>query len=206
MNKTGIEWCDYTWNPITGCSRVSDGCANCYAEAISKRFHMPWGRAYFHPERLSQPASVKKPSRVFVCSMSDIGHESVKREWLYYIYDAMRSAPQHQYILLTKRPNNLEYALIPKYSWVGVTVENQAAAWKWAWLSARWNGLGFVSVEPMLGPVSFDKFPNKPDWVIAGPETGSKARPFVHRWIENLSLESECFFDKRHDYLRREFP
>ena len=77
MNRTKIEWCDWTWNPIVGCSPASEGCANCYAAAIARRFGMPWGRPVFRPERLNEPQRVKKPGRIFVCSMSDIGHERV---------------------------------------------------------------------------------------------------------------------------------
>ena len=209
MNKTGIEWCDYTWNPIVGCSPASAGCDNCYAAAISKRFHLPWGSAHFMPERLGQPAKVKKPGRVFVCSMADIGHETVKSVWRDEIEEAMEAAPWHTYIVLTKRPGPWLRELPPS-CWVGVTIESEApevkARWQqllgWGWPHAP---VKFVSVEPMLGPVSF-RFAFKPDWVIAGPETGPKARPCDASWIDALAAESPCFFDKRATFTRREFP
>ncbi len=81
MNRTKIEWCDWTWNPIVGCSPASVGCANCYAAAIARRFGMPWGRPRFFSERLGEPSRVKKPGRIFVCSMSDVGHERVCPLW-----------------------------------------------------------------------------------------------------------------------------
>lgn len=207
MNKTKIEWCDYTWNPIVGCSPVSAGCANCYAAAISRRFGLPWGSAHFMPDRLDQPAAVRKPSRVFVCSMTDIGHETVKEDWRMRIWGAMDHAPQHTYIILTKRPDNLRYTAMPPRLWVGVTVEDLAALARWDALGHAWQGTTVVSVEPMLEPVSFASCDKVPDWVIAGPETGPKARPCDDAWIDALADESPCFFDKRKTgWTRREFP
>jgi protein gp37 len=211
MNKTKIPWCDWTWNPIVGCSPASEGCAHCYAAAISKRFHLPWGSAHFMPDRLDQPAKMRKPGRVFVCSMADLGHETVKPGWREEIYDAMMRAPWHTYIVLTKRPGPWLRQL-PCACWVNVTIENQAhinrwpLLWNWAWPGA----LKGVSVEPMLGPVTFSAWRGhcEPDWVIAGPETGPKARPCKADWIEALSKESPCFFDKRDvwEKTRREWP
>ena len=206
MNRTGIAWCRWTWNPIVGCSPTSSGCAHCYAAAMSRRFGLPWGTPHFLPDRLGQPAKVKKPGRVFVCSMSDIGHAAVKPEWRQAVYAAMEAAPWHQYILLTKRPEALDYDNIPRAAWVGVTVENQELVWRWDWLRDHWDGLGFVSVEPMLAPVTFSGCRPMPEWVIAGPETGAQARPCDPRWLSALAAESGCFFDKRDPYLRREFP
>ena len=207
MNKTGIPWADWTWNPIVGCSPASAGCQNCYAAAISKRFHLPWGSAHFIPERLNQPAKVKKPGRVFVCSMADIGHETVKPEWREAIADAMRAAPWHTYIVLTKRPG-MWLSELPPECWAGVTIESQFEMGRWhVLLNCAWfNSVKFVSVEPMLTSVTFGSRPVKPDWVIAGPETGPKARQFMPEWIDWLSKESPCFFDKRKTFTRREFP
>ena len=212
MNRTKIPWCDWTWNPIVGCSPASKGCVNCYAKAISKRFHLPWGSAHFAPERLDQPAKVRKPGRVFVCSMADIGHETVKTEWREAVYAAMRAAPWHTYIVLTKRPGPWLREL-PPYTWVGVTIESQAQSSRWNRLSAwasPFAGVLFVSAEPMLGPVSFQSRALRPAWIIAGPETGPKARPCNPEWIADLA--ADCyemhipFFDKREGGIRREFP
>lgn len=210
MNKTKIPWANYSWNPIAGCSHASEGCDNCYAEAISKRFHLPWGSPVFFPNRLDEPSRVLTPSRIFVCSMADIGHESVQPEWRSLISRAMQKAPHHTFIILTKRPGPwLRH--IPPSAWVGVTIESQTHINRWNQLLAwSWPGapVKFVSVEPMLGPVSFRTwFPDcQPDWVIAGPETGPHSRHCHDSWIENLSSESPCFFDKRHHHSRREFP
>ena len=103
MNKTKIPWCDYTWNPIVGCSPCSPGCDHCYAKAISHRFHLPWGKAHFMPERLNEPYKIRKPARIFVCSMSDIFHETIDPEWRVKIYLTITSLPWHTFILLTKR-------------------------------------------------------------------------------------------------------
>jgi protein gp37 len=213
MNKTKIPWCDWTWNPIVGCSPASEGCAHCYAAAISKRFNLPWGRAWFVPERLDQPAKVRKPGRVFVCSMGDFYHESVDDAWRTIVLNVIGQCPEHTFIILTKRPERIP-AGAPwfKNIWLGVTAENQARAdERVRTLMARTCGIErpivrFVSVEPMLGPVTFSGHTPKPDWVIAGPETGPKARPCDHYAFEALAAESPCFFDKRVGGTRREFP
>lgn len=210
MNKTKIPWCDLTWNPIVGCSPTSNGCAHCYASAISKRFHLPWGSAHFLPERLDQPAKVRKPGRVFVCSMSDIGHETVRTEWREAVYEAMRSAPWHTFILLTKRPAALAMDRPPENVWMGVSVcEQEEDGRTWGVLRIRRafeKRVLFVSVEPMLQPITFAHWHRRPDWVIAGPETGPNARHCDDSWIDALAAESPCFFDKRVGASRREFP
>jgi protein gp37 len=210
VNRTKIPWCDWTWNPIVGCSPASKGCANCYAAAISKRFHLPWGSAHFAPERLDQLGKVRKPGRVFVCSMADIGHETVKPEWRQAVYAAMRSAPWHTFIILTKRPGAW-LRDVPRPAWIGVTAEDQSNyEARWLELTAHVQGPGhalrFVSVEPMLGPVTLSGDWCDPDWVIAGPENGPKARRCEDAWIDALAAESPCFFDKRDRWTRREFP
>lgn len=207
MNRTKIEWCDYTWNPIVGCSPASEGCENCYAAALSRRFGWPWGSAHFMPERLDEPARVRKPSRVFVCSMGDFGHETVNPAWREVVYKAMWAARQHTYIILTKRPGKW-LRTVPAGVWLGVTVESQENIWRWERLKKEGGGrfIRFVSVEPMLGPVSFASDADRPEWVIAGPETGPKARRCEGAWIDALAAESPCFFDKRECWTRREFP
>lgn len=203
VNKTKIPWATHTWNPIVGCSPCSEGCKNCYAAAISKRFHLPWGSAHFMPERLGQPAKEGKPARIFVGSMTDIGHETVEPQWREMIYRVMRDAPWHTYIILTKRPAALARDDIPKNAWIGVSVCQQSddgATWGVLRLRRREEGrILFVSVEPMLMPITFEHWHIKPDWVIAGPETGPGARECRGEWIDKLAAESTCFFDKRRD-------
>ena len=227
MNRTKIEWCDWTWNPLTGCSGCSSGCANCYAAAISRRFGMPWGRPVFHPDRILEPMQVKKPGRVFVCSMSDFGHPWVDPEWRKEILAAMDDAPRHTYIILTKRPENLHGIDLSRH-WVGVTAENQEMAdLRIPYLLRIKAAVRFVSVEPMLGPVGFRWRPyahmatgetyrqyldrlkhisayeslKEIGWMICGPETGPTARVCEAVWIEELARECReagvAFFDKR---------
>lgn len=205
MNRTKIEWCDYTWNPIFGCSPTSPGCDHCYAAAIAKRFRMPWGVAHFLPDRLDEPAKVKKPGRVFVGSMTDLGHHTAY-PFVRAVAEAMKSAPWHTYIVLTKRPGQWIQDL-PPACWVGVTIESADYLCRWGRLF-DWSisPVRFVSVEPMLGPVSFAQYAIRPDWIIAGPETGPGARPYDPAWIDSLAAESPCFFDKRPNGQRREFP
>jgi protein gp37 len=146
------------------------------------------------------------PWKVFVCSMADLGHETVKTEWRELVCAAMRCAPHHQYIVLTKRPGPWLRAL-PVSCWVGVSIERQQEVIRWLTLR-RWAWPGavqLVSVEPMLGPVTFTGW-SAPDGVIAGPETGPKARFCEGEWIDALAAESPCFFDKRRRWTRREFP
>ncbi len=215
MNKQGpggIAWCDYTWSPITGCSPASEACFRCYAAALSKRFGWSWGHPVFHPDRLDEPSKVKKPSRVFVCSMSDLWHEEVSRKQRDDIYCAMLKAPWHTYLLLTKRPQNWLQVQVgfPENWWLGVTAENQTRYDERFAFLCHLPCLRFLSVEPMLGPVTVENFSPGPDWVIAGPETGPGARPCDPAWIQ--SLANECavlkipFFDKRKHFIRREFP
>ena len=207
MNQTKIPWCDWTWNPIVGCSPASAGCANCYAAAISKRFHLPWGSAHFAPERLDQVLGDGKSGRVFVGSMTDMGHPSVNPEWIKSVSTAMKAAHHRTYIVLTKRPGPW-LRLLPVACLVGVSIESQEyinrwpLLWNWSWPRA----VKFVSVEPMLSSVTFQRQAVKPDWVIAGPETGPKARPCNDEWIDALAAEAPCFFDKRKNGKRREFP
>jgi len=220
MNKSGVPWADYTWNPIEGCSPASEGCLKCYAASFAKRFHRPWGTPVFHPEKIDQPMLTKKPGRVFVCSTSDLFHEGVDEDWQRHIFIVMRLSPQHTFMILTKRPARMAKRipileapdLVPLPNvWLGVTAENQARYdERWPILASIPAKVRFVSVEPMLGPVLLNYADGKlPDWVICGPENGAGKRPCDYDWIATLSWESPCFFDKRESCcvpIRREFP
>lgn len=171
MNKTDIEWCDFTWNPVSGCTKVSEGCRNCYAERHAKRF---WGARKFtdvrtHPERLDEPLLRKKPSVIFVNSMSDLFHLTIPREFVDCVFLRMLQTPRHIYLVLTKRPeiavahfeamNKTQGArvpFIPPNVWVGVSVEDQKSADERipALLKLPTQNL-FVSAEPLLGPIDF---------------------------------------------------
>lgn len=213
MNKTKIDWANYTWNPISGCSPASEGCQNCYAERVSKRFKLPWGKPTIHWERLYHSKFPATPSRIFVCSMSDLFHEDVNPEWIWQIWAAFRQRPGHTFIVLTKRAERMRSILselltpLPNV-WLGVTAENQARADERIPLLLRTPAAKrFVSVEPMLGEISLRKYAysrfcrtvrreltgiDQPslDWVICGGESGDGARPMHPDWAR--SLRDQC--------------
>lgn len=186
MKKTRIEWADSTWNPITGCSKVSEACDNCYAERMATRFagmhgypkENPFG-VTLHSERLYEPLHWQKPRRIFVCSMSDLFHEDVLQGWVDDIFDAMSKAPQHVFMLLTKRPERMKAMLEdlskrwisnvigpgtgPRWPlenvWLGVTAENQRTADERIPVLLNTPAeKHFVSVEPMLGRVDLSEY------------------------------------------------
>jgi len=192
-----IELTDKTWNVITGCSPVSEACQNCYAKRMSNRLRGRYGypsdepfRVTFHPDKLDQPIKWKKPRKIFVCSMGDLFHDDVKTEWLLDIWEIAKSCPQHTFQWLTKRPLNMqrffETQNLPIFDnlWIGVTAENQKC-WdeRVPILMKIPAAIRFVSVEPMLGPISTDPVV---DWIICGCESGPKARPTNISWFRNL--------------------
>ena len=184
-DKTKIEWCDATWNPITGCTPCSPGCAHCYARTLAGRFPQVHGGEFahikFHPDRLNQPMHWRRPRRVFVCSMGDLFHGQIVDDDIADVYRTMALCPQHTFLLLTKRPERA-HALLTKWTlgrfgvcdarptgspmplpnvWLGVTICNQAEAdAKIPVLLRTPAALRFVSIEPMLGPVHL-----KPWWL-----------------------------------------
>ena len=211
-----IEWTEKTWNPITGCTKVSPGCAHCYAENVANRFwgDRKFGDVQFHEDRLRQPLRRKKPTMYFVNSMSDLFHESVTDEQLDRIFAVMALTPQHTYQVLTKRPKRmLEYCNTIKLPlpnlWLGVSVETQRTADERIPLLLQTPAaVRFLSCEPLLGKVHlnclhwqdmtnidclagkhgiyFGGDCNRVDWVIVGGESGSKARPCDVDWIRSI--------------------
>ena len=228
MNRTRIEWCTWTWNPVEGCSRASEGCDRCYAAAMARRFHRPWGSAVFHPDRLDQPArrarerertSASPRDIVFCCSTSDLWHPSVRHEWRLAVFAQFVVFHALDFVILTKRPERIaRWAIHPPNVLIGISAENQARYLdRWAELCCRVPRLGrcpggmrIVSFEPMLGPVDILHQPHLPDWVIAGPETGPGARPCDPAWLDDLADQcaraSVPFFDKSSSPRRQEFP
>jgi protein gp37 len=168
---TKIEWTDESWNPITGCRPISEGCLNCYARRMARRLAGRYGypkapnqfRPIFHGDKLTQPSVWKKPRRIFVCSMGDIAHDDVPLEWFVLVYDQIAKCKQHTFMILTKRLKRLAYFMdgyaIPNYGilpnvWIGATVENQIRAnERIPILLDIQAAVRFISVEPMLGPV-----------------------------------------------------
>jgi len=169
MNRTRIEWCEYSFNPITGCL---GGCSFCYARKIAMRFTGHF-RPTFHPERLGQPLKIKKPSRIFADSMSDFWGEGVKQEWRNKVYKTMRKTPQHTYFLLTKRPDRItDERKIPENAWVGVSITCPKDTWRITSIIHKRLDF-FVSLEPLLDDKISDWIYFS-DWIIVGALTGHK--------------------------------
>lgn len=178
MANTKIEWTEKTWNPITGCAKISEGCQNCYAERMSKRLGGRCGydkdnpfKVTFHPDRLDEPLHWKKPSKIFVCSMGDLFHDDVPESWIFSVYTIMEKCPQHTFMILTKRINRAAYVMrkfegrswpLPNL-WLGVTAENQKRADERIPILLQIPAAKrFVSIEPMLGAVSLNQI-ERPD-------------------------------------------
>ena len=199
-DSSAIEWTDATWNPITGCTKVSPGCAHCYAETITLRFktggpYLP-GKATIRtrPGRLDAPGKWKRRRRVFVNSMSDLFHEEVAFEFIQQVFDAMTRHDRHIYQVLTKRPQRmLDYFdwagadNCPAHIWLGVSVENQYWANKRIPLLAETPAaVRFLSVEPMLKEVDLRPYLDQVQWVIVGGESGHRARPMKPEWAARI--------------------
>jgi len=205
MTKTKIEWATDVWNPTVGCTKVSAGCKNCYAERMFERFHPGQKFSIMHIfyGKWGDPLHWKKPRRVFVDSMSDLFHKAIPTDFIIKVWLTMEKASQHTFMILTKRPKRL-YEFISNTSWgqhplsnvwLGVTAEDQATAdERIPLLFQTPAAVRFVSVEPMLGPVDLtwinykDKTFNLDlaNWVIVGCESGPAARPMQMDWVRNL--------------------
>lgn len=196
---TGIEWTDATWNPVTGCTKVSPGCAHCYIERTpafrikGRRFvkgHIP---LIVHQDRLDQPLHWRKPRRVFVNSLSDLFHDSVSDRFIYDVFDTMTRANWHQFQILTKRSARLRHLgqrlPWPKNVWLGVSVESVTYLDRIADLRTVAAAVRFLSIEPLLGPI-----PDLPldgiDWVIVGGESGPRRREVRREWVRDI--RDEC--------------
>jgi protein gp37 len=201
-SNTGIEWTDKTWNPTTGCNKVSPGCLHCYAEALTERFPKSFQEGFkltLHPDRLDQPGKWRTPSRIFVNSMSDLFHEDIPFDYLQEIFAIMRDTPWHVYQILTKRDKNLA-KLAPKLEWakniwMGVSVENQQYAHRIDALRKVPATVRFLSCEPLLGKLSLDL--TGIHWVIVGGESGYQHRPIEPEWVREIlqqTRESETAF------------
>lgn len=211
MKTTKIEWTDRTWNPVTGCSKISAGCANCYAETMSKRLHAMGQKKYkngfkltIHDEVLNEPVMWKKPHTIFVCSMSDLFHVDVPFAFIDKVMDVIRSTPQHRYQILTKRSERMkEYFLhreIPSNIWLGVTVECKESKKRIDDIRQLKASIKFLSCEPLLEDLGKINLKNI-DWVIVGGESGSRARPMKEDWVEKIKIQtaeqSVAFFFKQ---------
>jgi protein gp37 len=198
--RSSIEWTEYTWNPVTGCTKISPGCVNCYAQRMAKRLQamgLPNYRKGFslslHEHVLQTPLSWKKPSIVFVNSMSDLFHEKVPDEFILKVFNIINKTPQHQYQILTKRAERLaEISSLINWSrnvWMGVSVENKHYIHRIDYLKMTGAFIKFLSIEPMLGPIPEMEL-NGIDWVIVGGESGPGARPMQYEWA--IDIRNQC--------------
>ncbi len=196
MATSKIEWTESTWNPLTGCTKISPGCKHCYAERMARRLQAIGLEKYrngfkltLHPEVLEEPLRLEKPQQIFVNSMSDLFHENVPLDFIQQIFDVMCRAHWHTFQVLTKRAERLLELdpLIewPQNVWMGVSVENSNYIYRVHLLCQTHARIKFLSCEPLLGPL-----PNLPldgiDWVIVGGESGPKARPMDPAWVREI--------------------
>ncbi len=191
-----IEWTDATWNPVTGCTKISPGCKHCYAERLANRLRAMGQRNYrngfdvtLQPQMLELPLRWRSPKRIFVNSMSDLFHQDVPAEYIQDVFAVMRRADWHQYQVLTKRSERLlELSPVIKWSpqiWMGVSVENADYVYRIDQLRATAAHVKFLSLEPLLGPLRKLNLRGI-DWIIVGGESGPGARPVDRSWVTDI--------------------
>lgn len=197
---TKIEWTGETWNPITGCTQLSAGCANCYAKTIALQMQKNGVRKYAngftvttHEYVLNMPRLLPAPSFIFVCSMSDLFHKDIPFEFIDKVLDVIRSTPHHTYQILTKRAERMaEYfatRTIPANMWLGVSVEADNVKYRIDCLRNLPAPIRFLSCEPLIGDLGELNLTNI-DWVIVGGENAREARPMKEEWV--LSIKEQC--------------
>jgi protein gp37 len=200
-DRSAIEWTEATWNPVTGCTKISQGCKHCYAERLAKRLQAMGNPRYkngfevtMHDDLLDLPLSWRQPRRIFVNSMSDLFHPDVPVDFIQRVFATMSEASQHSFQILTKRPAraselapNLPW---PANVWMGTSVESADVVHRITSLRQIPAAVRFLSVEPLLGPI-----PNLPlegiDWVIVGGESGPKARPMREEWVAEIKRQCD---------------
>ena len=202
MRTSKIEWTDSTWNPVTGCTKISAGCLNCYAERMAKRLqamgqpnYRRGFRVTWHQHVLNRPLHWKQPRRVFVNSMSDLFHEAVPEDFIIAVFEVMKKAHWHRFQVLTKRSerlmklaHRLEW---PENIWMGVTVENKIAKHRIASLRAVPAAVRFLSVEPLLESLGHLNLAGI-HWIIVGGESGPGARPMERTWVEGIKDQCDA--------------
>lgn len=187
-----IEWTDATWNPTVGCTKVSPGCDHCYAERITRRFRATYPKGFaltLRPEALDAPRHWRRPRMVFVNSMSDLFHASVPNDYIMRVFDVMVACPQHTFQVLTKRAERLArlapHLPWPAHVWIGVSIESETSTWRADYLRRIDAAVRFISAEPLLGSLSRIDLAGI-DWLIAGGESQSGARPAALSWFREL--------------------
>jgi protein gp37 len=200
MSKSKIEWTGSTWNPITGCTKYSDGCTNCYAEKMANRLKNMGLKKYenafnltLHYENIEDPLFMKKPQTIFVCSMSDIFHKDVPDEFILKLFEVMNKAHWHTFQVLTKRAERIkelnDSITWTKNIWLGTTVESQKVTHRIDYLRESGAYIKFLSIEPLLTPIINLNLKNI-DWVIVGGESGANARPMLKEWV--VDIKNQC--------------
>jgi protein gp37 len=201
--RSNIEWTEQTWNPTSGCTKISPGCKHCYAETMAIRLKAMGARGYengfqlaIHPYRLAQPLKRKKPTVYFVNSMSDLFHDDIPDSFLDEVFSVVNETPQHTYQILTKRAERLPRYFFnrkcPKNVWLGVSVEDRAfGVPRIESLRQVDADIRFLSVEPLLeslGNINLTGI----HWVIVGGESGPKARPMQKEWVDEIRIQCEA--------------
>ena len=206
-NRTQIEWTDSTWNPITGCTKITRGCDFCYAERFAERFRgvvdHPFESGFdltLRPERLQQPLHWRTPRRVFVNSMSDLFHKAVPLDFIDSVFDTMELAERHEFQVLTKRSSLMTRYLrrrygngsAPPHIWLGVSIEDAQNTVRLCHLRSAQATTKFVSFEPLLGPVGKIDLSGV-TWAIVGGESGPRARPMLEDWVIEIRDQCEAY-------------
>jgi protein gp37 len=200
-SKSSIEWTEMTWNPVTGCTKVSQGCKNCYANRMALRLKAMGSERYnngfkptIHEDLVDLPKKWRKPRTIFVNSMSDLFHEDIPESFIRRVFDTMRDCPQHTFQVLTKRSKrllNLGSSFDwPSNVWMGVSVENADVISRIRDLAEVPAKVRFLSCEPLLGPL--ERMPlGGIHWVIVGGESGPRSRPMQASWVESIQMQCQ---------------
>jgi protein gp37 len=211
MKTTKIEWTDRTWNPVTGCTKLSIGCVHCYAETMANRLYAMGVDKYankfvptIHENSLDEPLQWKQSHTIFVCSMADLFHEDVPFDFIDKVIDTIRQTERHRYQILTKRANRMaEYFCgknIPANVWLGVTVESPSEKLRIDSLRVLQASIRFLSCEPLIDDLAEIDLTDI-DWVIVGGESGVKARPMKPEWVRSILQQADeqgaAFFFKQ---------
>jgi protein gp37 len=200
-DNSSIEWTEATWNPVTGCTKISPGCDHCYAERMAKRLRAMGNRNYangfdvtLQPQMMERPLEWRSPRTIFVNSMSDLFHKDVPDAYIRQVFDVMRKAHWHQFQVLTKRSARLlrlnSQIEWPTNVWMGVSVESKEYSFRIDHLRLTSASIKFLSIEPLIGPIEKLNLSNI-DWAIVGGESGPGARPCFKEWVVNIRKQCQ---------------
>jgi len=204
MKTSKIEWTEATWNPVTGCNKISVGCQHCYAEVMTRRLQAMGVDKYqngfkvtTHEDVLNQPYLWKQSRIIFVNSMSDLFHKDVPLSFIKKVFEVMNNNPQHTFQVLTKRSDRLKkvaHELIwTENIWMGVSVENEDVIFRINDLVSTPAHIKFLSVEPLLGPIPNIPYLSRLNWIIVGGESGHGARPILEEWVVDIKNQCETY-------------